>query len=65
MCDMTNCKADPARYVVIGMPKGTKRLELCIPHVELAHQLAEADLTKIIEYGPLDKRWTVHPGGKS
>lgn len=64
MCDMTTCEDTATHYVVIKTGnKNPTRVELCRPHLDLAHSLAEADLTKIVEYGPLDKAWAVHPGG--
>lgn len=69
MCDMTACETPAKRYVIIASVSPNeaprKRLELCIKHVELAYQLAEADLTKIVEYGALGggPRWKIK-GGK-
>lgn len=65
MCDMTACDAEATHYVVILHGQGDRtRRSLCRKHLGMAHSLADAQLTKIIEYGPLDKAWTVHPGGK-
>lgn len=66
---MPTCDDDATHYVVTlpappSRPADTrKRLELCRAHLDLAHSLAESKLTKIVEYGPLNKAWTVHPGG--
>jgi hypothetical protein len=68
-CDMTACDDDATHYVTIrarkpsGADPGIHRLELCRAHLDMAHALAESKLTKIVEYGPLNKAWTVHPGG--
>jgi hypothetical protein len=65
MCELGTCDA-PATHYVVTRTEGTARTyrtELCRPHLGLAHRVAAADLTKILEYGPLDKAWTVHPGG--
>lgn len=62
MCDMPACDTDATHYTVVKAAP-TKRLELCRKHMEMAHELAAAQLTKIVEYGRLDKAWSVHPGG--
>lgn len=67
MCDMGGCKA-PATHYVLTSPAPRDlvayRTCLCRKHLEMAHGLADANLTKITEYGRLDKAWKVHPGGK-
>jgi hypothetical protein len=61
---MTACEDDATHYVVIRTgSKNPTRVELCRAHLDLAHRLAESELTKIVSYGPLDQAWTVHPGG--
>lgn len=62
---MTACDTPATHYVRVKAPNGVKRVEVCRPHLELAHKLAEAELTKIVEYGRLDRAWAVHPGGKA
>lgn len=70
MCDMTACTDTATHYVVVkavSKPLAadqTKRVEVCREHLGMAHKLADAQLTKLVEYGPLDKAWRVHPGGK-
>lgn len=64
MCDMTACESASTHYVVIRTGKKIpQRITVCRAHLDMAHGLAEADLTKIVSYGPLNEAWTVHPGG--
>lgn len=66
MCDFGACQADATHYVVTHTPPGAAyRTALCRPHLELAHRAAGANLTKITEYGRLDRAWAVHSGGRN
>ncbi len=69
MCDMTGCESASTHYVIVEATQkpptnpARRRLELCRPHLDMAQGLHDAKLTKVIEYGRLDKAWAVHPGG--
>ena len=65
VCELGTCD-EPATHYAVILTAAEKRVraELCRTHLQLGRRLADAKLCKIIEYGPLDKSWTVHPGGK-
>ena len=55
MCDMTSCSTKSEFYVIVANKEGySRRKELCVRHRLLAGELASANLTRIVEAGPLN-----------